>query len=74
MSIKPYLILNLKMQKVNKKTNRPTSDDEEDQKEQSEPGGDAGPSKAWALAQALNTCAAKEDIWHDSLLKAVSVA
>ena len=34
------------MPKANKKTNRPTSDDEEEQKEQNEPNGDAGPSKA----------------------------
>ena len=47
------------MPKANKNTNRPTSDDEEGPKEQNEPGGDADPSKAWALAQALKTCAAE---------------
>ena len=63
------------MPKANKKTNRLTSDDEEGQKEQNEPGGDAGPSKTWALAQALRTCIAREDIsWHDTLLKTVSIA
>ena len=63
------------MPKAEKKTNKPTSNDEEGQKEQKEPGGDAGPSKAWALAQALKTCAAGEDHpWHDSLLKAVSIS
>ena len=60
------------MPKADKKTDRLTSDDQEGQKE---PGGDAGPSKAWVLAQALRTCATGEDIsWHDSLLKAVSIA
>ena len=63
------------MPKVQKKTVKPTSDDEEGQKEQNEPGGDAGPCRAWALANALKTCAAGEDItWCDSVLKAVSIA
>ena len=63
------------MPKADKKTDRPTSDDEEGQKELNEPGGDAGPSKAWAFAQALRTCTNGEEIsWHDFLLKAVSIA
>ena len=63
------------MPKAEKKTNGPTSDDEEGQKEQNKPGGDAGPSKAWALAQTLRTCTTREDIsWCDSLLKTVSIA
>ena len=63
------------MPKVNKKTNRPTSDDEEGQKEQNEPGGDVGPSKPWTLAHTLKTCAAGEDISrHDSLFKAENIA
>ena len=62
------------MPKANTKTNRLTSDDDKEQMEQNQPGGDAGPSKAWALAQALRTCAAGEDIsWCNSLLKAVSI-
>ena len=62
------------MPKAKEKTDQPTSDEENDQKEQGRPGGDAGPSKAWALAQALRTCAAREDIpWCDSLHKAVSI-
>ena len=55
------------------KTDHPASDEENGQKEQDKPGGDAGLSKAWALAQTLRTCATGEDIsWHDPLHKAVS--
>ena len=62
------------MPKAKDKTDRLASDEENDQKEQGGPGGDAGPSKVWALAQALRTCVAGEDIsWHDSPHKAVSI-
>ena len=57
------------MPKAKSKTEM-ASDDDNVQKEQGGPGGDAGPSKAWALAQALRICATREDIsWHDSCVK-----
>ena len=40
------------MPKAKDKTYQLASDEENNQKEQGGPGGDAGPSKAWALAQA----------------------
>ena len=62
------------MPKAKDKTDQLVSNEENDQKAQGGPGGDAGPSKAWALAQVLRTCAAREDIsWGDSLHKAVSI-
>ena len=40
------------MPKAKDKTYQLASDEENNQKEQGGPGGDAGPSKAWALTQA----------------------
>ena len=62
------------MPKAKNKTVHPASDEEDGQKDQGGSGGDTGPSRAWALAHTLRTCAAGEDIsWHVSLHKAVSI-